>query len=302
MVDVSELGDNTDMAITLVSYEMGRRGLGPKLYGTFKGGSIEEYIDDSHTLTSVESTDDDVLRHIAISLASVHSIKGLPFKKSGLQDYSVLQMEWIKMIPSAKEYICNNQDIKKYNLDMEFIMTFDHLKEANWLIKKYRSLKLRENYILFDMNFLNCLVRNNPKDGQKKIVLIDYDQFQYNYRGIDLGVHFFNRLVKYDDKDCKIINGATLPTDEERRRFLSIYQQEIKRLNEDFDGNGLDSIENLVIESIVGQCNYCLFCSVIVMAKAKMFIGSDPAFAPILEFMMRHFLLFKEQLEQLTNC
>ena len=66
-------------------------------------------------------------------------------------------------------------------------------------------------------------------------------------------------------------------------RFLAIYQQEIKRLNvwNDFDEDGVDSVNNLLIESLIGQCNYCLFFTSYLMSKPEIFIAHDPAFLPL---------------------
>lgn len=52
---------------------MSRRGLGPKMYGISKRGTVEEYID-PHTLSSEESTIPEISRDIAISIANVHTI------------------------------------------------------------------------------------------------------------------------------------------------------------------------------------------------------------------------------------
>lgn len=302
MVDVDDLAINTDISQTLIQYEMSRRELGPKLYGLIKGGSIEEFID-AHTLTSEESADPIISQEIAHSLAAVHAIKGLPLKLNAREENDRMQKEWIQMIPKNRDYLYNNQKIQKYNIDLDFVMNFEYAQQIDWLISKYKELKLRKNFILNDMNYLNCLVRNNPIEGRSRVMLIDYDLGHYDYRGIDLGIHFFNRRIKYDAKEDKIIPGSSFPSIEEKRQFLKFYQQEIKRLNvwNDFDENGIDSIDNLLIESLIGQCNYCLFFACYTMAKPDIFFEFDPAFAPLLEFMLRNFLILKETLQKIMK-
>lgn len=54
----------TEQAV--VYYEMGRRGWGPKLYGIFPGGRLEEYID-AHPLTAAESMEPKIRQDIALA-------------------------------------------------------------------------------------------------------------------------------------------------------------------------------------------------------------------------------------------
>ena len=297
--DVDELGMNTDTLSTVTAYEMSKRGLGPKLYGLIKGGSIVEYID-SHTITSEESTDPVISRDFALSLAAIHAIQGLPLKQTSCEDIFKLEEKWIKEIPRMRGFIHGLEAIKKYNLDLDFVTGFDYTGEHDWLIRKCRTLKLRKNLILFDMNFFNCLVRNDAKEGQLRLVLIDYDLSQYNYRGIDLGAHFIPRN-EAGVKD-EIISKSFFPTLEGKRQFLRTYQQEIKRLNawEDYDEDGIDSIDNLLIESLVGQCYYFLFWTSIHMSKADQLMNDNPSLITHIEFFLKNFLAFKEEVERLT--
>lgn len=295
IVDVDEFAINTDISSTLIAYEMSRRGLGPKMYGIFKGGTVEEFID-SHTLKSEESKDPDISRDIAISIAKVHAIKGLPLKQTVNEDNIASMKEWSKMIPSKRDYIQNNKNLSKYNLDIEFLYNFDYATEIDWIDNQFKTRKMRKNFILNDMNYLNCLVKNNPKDGELRVMLIDYDIGHYDYRGIDIGIHFFNRRFQVEDKDNKIIPNSTFPTTEEKKRFIKIYQDEIKKLNvwNDFDENGIDSVDNLLIESMIGQLQYTLYFGIYMMAKPEIFFDLDPSFSPCLEFMLKHYVAIKK--------
>ena len=64
--------------------EMARRGWGPKLYGVFDGGRVEEFVV-SHTLTPEESKHPAVMKDLAQGFARVHSLTpGIPFCKNKL--------------------------------------------------------------------------------------------------------------------------------------------------------------------------------------------------------------------------
>ena len=289
---------------------MGRRSLGPKVYGLIKGGWIEEYID-SHTLTSEESADPAISRDIALSLAAIHAIKGLPLKKTpdgaAMNDF----LEKIQTIPSKRSQY--EEAAEKFeNFDLDFMFRFEFAQEINWLVNIINQLKMRKSFILNDMNYLNCLVLNdaNKMDGdmdankrRMRVILIDYDMAHHDYRGFDLGIHFLNRVFNFGAKDDRVIKGALFPSEEEKRRFLAIYQQEIKRLNvwNDFDEDGVDSVDNLLIESLIGQCYYCLIFSSHMLSKPHIFLAHDPAFLPVFEFMLRNYLPVKEDILKLTK-
>ena len=66
----------------IVHWEMSRRGWGPRIYGFFAGGRLEEYYDDAHTLTSKEAMLPDVRRDVARSYARLHSLR-LPLRRDG---------------------------------------------------------------------------------------------------------------------------------------------------------------------------------------------------------------------------
>ena len=301
IVDADEFAMNTETSRMLIAYEMGRRGLGPKLYGLFKGGSIEEYIH-SHTLTYEESTVAEISRDVALSLAKVHAIKGLPITSKASDDMKKRMREWIKMIPGKKSYWKNHDEIQKMNLDLDFILNFDFEQQVDWLDEKCSRVKMRKHFILFDMNYLNCLVRNHPKDGESKVVLIDYDLAHHDSRGMDFGSHFINRRFQADSKVNKIIPNSRFFTVEEKRNFLKIYQQEIKRLNvwNDFDEDGIDSVENLLLESRIGECIHNLFFGCYIMSKPE-FLNVEPLFASLLEFFLKSFSTFKEEIDVVTK-
>lgn len=291
------LESDSDILSTIVSYEMSRRGLGPKLYGVFSGGIIQEYID-SHTLTCEESIDPVIYRDVAISIAHVHSIEGLPLKMSG----NIPKPDDLMKIPIDKiEYWKRHEGIKKFNLDLNLMLSFDFLKEMEYLRMKCNEVKMRKNLILYDMNYGNILVHNHSKANGRKVVLIDYDAAHYGYRGIDIGSFFFHRSAN-NCMDPKI-HTPRFFTLNEKRKFLNIYQQEIKRLNiwKDFDENGIDSIENLLLESIIGICIGILDISFWFMKSPETYLDDHPEYSLYVEFSLKSFSSFKNQIDGVCN-
>lgn len=103
------------------------------------------------------------------------------------------------------------------------------------------------------------------------VCLIDYDYARIDYRGIDLGTRFFNFVHDWINKVKKIIPDAKLPTLNERKAWLINYQQEIKHLKawENFDEHGVDSIDNLLIESLYGSVHFMIFFSLFTLSMSE---------------------------------
>ena len=202
------------------------------------------------------------------------------------------QREWIKKKPIARDILMNKETLKKLNIDFELWTSIDYEKEIDWIETQFSSLPMRKNFILYDMNYLNCLVRNDPKEGQMRVLLIDYD---ISRRGVDLGCHFFNRRLNVLSEDKNfVIPNSKFPSDAEKRRFLGIYQQEIKRLNiwTDFDENGIDSIDNLLL--VIGQMQFALYIACYMIQKPDFFLDSEPNMASYFDFFIRQYLIFKK--------
>lgn len=89
-----------------------------------------------------------------------------------------------------------------------------------------------------------------------RLVLIDYEFSGYNYRGIDLGNHFGMKF--FDFGSSCFVTGYPYPSEAFRRRFLSCYLNEVKACNQetgifaDWDDNGIDSIDHVVMEAEFG--------------------------------------------------
>ena len=125
------------------------------------------------------------------------------------------------------------------------------VKSILMLVQELHSSKLT--------HYQNLVVNEEPRPGELKVFLLDYELSSYGPRGFDLGAHFFNREFDYDNYETSL-SGEEMHTEEERRQFLKHYQDELRRLNvKDFDDQGLDSIENLLFESYVGALLYHVY-------------------------------------------
>lgn len=277
---------------------MSKRSIGPKLYGLFKGGSVEEFID-SHMLTNEECLDPDIYRDIAISFANVHSIKGIPLAVNVSDDINWWVKENMKKIPSKRDLWYNHENIKKFNLDLNYMFGFDFIGEFDRIIKICDQVKMRKCFILQDRNRNNCLVRNQIEPGQSRIVQIDYDGCSYLYRGIDIGCYFlYQTFVDDEEKGFISLNDPRYYDIKLKRKFLKIYQDEIKRLNiwNDFDEDEIDSIDNLLLESNIGACYTILLVVSYVIVYAENILEHDSRFASALPYMLKQYESIKKEI------
>ena len=70
---------NSPLVQSLISHEVSKRGWGPKLYGLFDSGRIEEYVD-SRVLLASEAFEEQMASHVAKAYARFHSLD-LPLEK-----------------------------------------------------------------------------------------------------------------------------------------------------------------------------------------------------------------------------
>jgi choline kinase len=81
---------------------------------------------------------------------------------------------------------------------------------------------------------VNVLVKNDPKEGESKIVLIDFEFVMWNYRAFDIGGHFMQKMFKWFDEENKRADCRKY-TEEERRHFCEEYARQWNKLTGDSD-------------------------------------------------------------------
>lgn len=246
---------NSQLVQSLIFYEQAKRGWGPKLYGLFEGGRIEEFID-CHTLKAEEAFDPELSKDLAKAYARFHSLQ-VPIKK---EHFDMLA----QLLPAVDE---NNKQLATFieskNMDeTDPLMCFKRLhkfpfhEEGKWLESIRQKVTQRTVLCTMDPNYLNRLVRNErPSDPKAtRTLIIDFDVSAYSYRGYDLGGHFILRMFN-SDEEFKMSN-LPYPSEAEQMTFLSAYLEEVEKLLDDLDKNSLDSVENLLLECQLNSLDY----------------------------------------------
>uniref|UniRef100_A0A1I7Z372 Choline/ethanolamine kinase n=1 Tax=Steinernema glaseri TaxID=37863 RepID=A0A1I7Z372_9BILA len=225
---------------------LSERRLGPRLYGIFNGGRLEEYIP-SRPLTCQEIAKVPISNKIAKRLARVHQLD-VPIWKE--PDYLCEAMErWLRQLVNkdafdlpemyhdwAPETISWTQLLQEINYlrqDRTVIrkstsaVAFCHndLQEGNILLPKASSGNIRMPSVSDDAPD-NMLTAFNPADP--RLVLIDFEYASYNYRAFDFANHFVEYTIDYDvdyPPYYKIIPDR-FPSEERQIGFFETYLRE----------------------------------------------------------------------------
>lgn len=240
--DASE-GKSNETKETLVFYAVGLAGLGPKLYGTFDGGRIEEYVE-SHMLRELDYKErPDTILELARKLARFHSLD-LPIARERQQHV----LDVCKLFYQHKGLL----ELRKlaHNLQFEDISVFENFDvkaEIEWLKKVEKIVNGRIVTISGDLNKNNILIRDEPDKFGERVMIIDYEYAARGYRGRDLGQIFLFKVLELNEDSFHI--SCEYPDENWRRLLVSEYLKETKKLNY-FDWNEkLDNVDHVLMEA-----------------------------------------------------
>ncbi|XP_015921370.2 choline/ethanolamine kinase [Parasteatoda tepidariorum] len=207
--------EHTKVTETTTFVLLSERKLGPKLYGAFSNGRLEEYIPAKHLST------DDVRRlstSVAKAMAKIHALD-LPLRKA--------PDSWLKHMKKWLEDMENcgtNRSDDNCLLGNMFRNEMDFLKKE---MENYDSPSvfchndLIGGNILLPEDFVNEL---NPK-----VILIDFEFGGYNFRAFDIANHFCEWVYDYDVTEPPYfkIDNSKYPTEEEKIKFIRSYLNQL---------------------------------------------------------------------------
>ncbi|KAF7467708.1 Hypothetical predicted protein [Marmota monax] len=216
---------------------LAERSLGPKLYGIFPQGRLEQFIP-SRRLDTEELSLPDISAEIAEKMATFHGMK-MPFNKEpkwlfGTMEKYLNQVLRIKFTGESR--IKQLHKFLNYNLPLE--------------LKNLRSLlESTPSPVVFchnDCQEGNVLLLEGRENSEKqKLMLIDFEYSSYNYRGFDIGNHFCEWMYDYSYEKYPFFTANILkyPTRKQQLHFISSY---LTTFQNDFEN--LSSEEKSAIE------------------------------------------------------
>jgi len=201
---------------TVVFTMLAERNLGPRLFGVFPGGRLEEFIP-GHPLTTGEMRGQEFSSQIARNVALVHSLE-VPVSKEPMWLADTLRGFLHKLA------ICPEKVPIEERVQAATVAQWDFRKEVDWLLDFLKSVDSPVVFSHNDINTGNILVREDDKSWDP-VVFIDYEFAAYNYRAFDIANHFNEWMYDYGRKDFPYYyrHRDRYPSQKEQERWVRMY-------------------------------------------------------------------------------
>jgi thiamine kinase-like enzyme len=262
----------------LVCQEWAKTGLGPKLYGVFPEGRVEEFIE-SHMMTRNDClTDPSVRRDMSKILAKFHSLD-LPICKEPYDFVTILDTMVHNFRRSIEDKFRANKILQKEGIDTSLIASYDYESDIKWIRTAMKAEYHRIVFIHWDTHAGNVLIRNSPKEGESKVVLIDLQQACYNFRGKDLGLHLTSLMIDFTKPSKEVLD---FPPESYYIPLFQEYLDEVEKLGflgRDFDRKSLENPRHLLFESLVGGVISVLYFLLGLVNGHEHYVSTAPEYA-----------------------
>uniref|UniRef100_A0A8C7XFS6 ethanolamine kinase n=1 Tax=Oryzias sinensis TaxID=183150 RepID=A0A8C7XFS6_9TELE len=197
---------------------LAERTLGPKLYGIFPEGRLEQYLPNTRMLTD-QLADPAISAEIAIKMARFHKMV-MPFNK---------EPKWLF-----------GTHLKKYKK----LMRLDLPAELENLRKLLAATPSPVVFCHNDVQEGNVLdLKDKDGNSTDRLMLIDFEYSSYNYRGFDFGNHFCEWMYDYTFDEWPFFKATpkNYPSREQQLLFIRSYLGE-------YDNNSEVGVDRTQIE------------------------------------------------------
>lgn len=123
---------------------------------------------------------------------------------------------------------------KEGGVSIDKLVDYDYGRRLRNVVDKLESIGGKTGWCIHDIQFMNVMVKNDPKEGESKVTLIDFEFVMQNYRAFDIGGHFMQKMFKWFDEESRIA-GCRKYTEEEKRHFCDEYARQWNKLTGDSD-------------------------------------------------------------------
>ncbi|XP_052008118.1 choline kinase alpha [Xyrauchen texanus] len=196
---------------------LAERELGPKLYGIFPQGRLEQFVP-SRKLSTDELSVPGICDEIAEKIAKFHAMR-MPSNKEPKWLFGTMEkyMDQVLQLTFIKEsHLRNVSRLLSFNLPQEM----DNLK---CLLESTPSPVVFCHNDLQEGNILLLSGRENT--DRQRLMLIDFEYSSYNYRGFDIGNFFCEWIYDYtfDKFPFFKTNTKNYPTKAQQMHFFQSY-------------------------------------------------------------------------------
>lgn len=208
------------LAESVIFALLSERRLGPRLYGVFPGGRLEQFIPARSLFTS-ELADPELSAIIATKMANIHSLN-VPISKEPTWIWNTMG-KWLK---SGQEYLCKKTKIDGVeNSTLERLKKINYHNEMDYLKQVVAKVQSPVVFAHNDMQEGNILLKTHTKSQEDRICLIDFEYCSYNYRGFDLANHFCEWMYNYKvaDHPYFTVEKENFPEKDKQLHFIRTY-------------------------------------------------------------------------------
>lgn len=226
-------GENTEVLIDRereekLFYEVGSLGFGPKLYGIFGNGRLEQWYDNAHTVPLHERKH---CKKIAARLAEMHSLQPVLLQKEASTPLLWKTIDKWFGIASAVEFKDDHEKQTRYEQlnwpniakqieimrsilpsarnenDMDKLCAYLVQQQSDEQLKQMTQKQFNDKVYKIAFNFMceNVFSHNDLLGGNvlhledtQEIKFVDFEYGSYNYRAFDFANHF----CEYAGFDC----------------------------------------------------------------------------------------------------
>ncbi|XP_072242693.1 choline kinase alpha isoform X2 [Leuresthes tenuis] len=207
---------------------LAERELGPKLYGIFPQGRLEQYVP-SRKLDTCELSDPSISAEVAEKMVKFHGMR-MPFNKEpkwlfGTMDKYLNQV--MRLNFTRESHLRRFNRLLAHNLPQE-LEILKSLLESTHSPVVFCHNDCQEGNIL--------LLKGCQSSDKQKLMLIDFEYSSYNYRGFDIGNHFCEWMYDYNCDEFPFfkVSPQNYPSKAQQLHFIESYLSE--------SGRGFDNL------------------------------------------------------------
>ncbi|XP_040017977.2 choline/ethanolamine kinase [Gasterosteus aculeatus] len=221
---------------------LAERTLGPKLYGIFPEGRLEQYLPNSRMRTD-QLSDPAISAEIATKLARFHEMS-MPFNKEPKWLFGTLN-KYLDQVMSIN--FVREAHVKKYKKLMKLDLPAE-LESLRALLAATPSPVVFCHNDVQEGNIL--MLEDEDHNSLDKLMLIDFEYSSYNYRGFDFGNHFCEWMYDYTYNQWPFYKAIAenYPSREQQLHFIRGYLAEQRR-HSDTTPDQTQMEEDLILEA-----------------------------------------------------
>ncbi|PHH90031.1 hypothetical protein CDD83_4685 [Cordyceps sp. RAO-2017] len=219
----------------LLCRAFGRTGLGARVYGFFQTadgtlGRVDEFLE-ARCLEPADVEEARVRADVARALATFHAMRAPLEDKKAPQAYH-------EAVTAALERYRGKDRLKalgrEAGVSVDALVDYDFGTRLAKAVERLTSMGAKTGWCIHDVQFMNVLVRERPREGESTVALVDFEFVMRNYRGLDIGGHFMQKLFTWFGDRSRIASCRPY-SEPEKLDFCAAYAARWNGLTGDAD-------------------------------------------------------------------